>query len=308
MSIAISGSSITFPDQTQMSTAVGGSFRNRIINGDMRIDQRNAGASVSVQTTTTYILDRWSVLASANSKFTAQQNNGSVTPPSGYSNYFGIDVSASANVTLAATDQYLLRQGLEAYNASDFAWGTASAKSITLSFWVRSSLTGTFGGSLNGGGGGSTYSYPFSYSISSADTWEQKTITITGPTSGIWASDNSLFSWVGFDLGVGSTYSGTAGSWSNTYYSGTTGAVKVIQTNSATFYITGVQLEQGSTATEFERRPIGTELALCQRYYEVGYLGSSATALGAASRWTLQYKQVKRALPINVYTIVMGQN
>ena len=243
-------------------------FRNRIINGAMVIDQRNAGASVSVQTTTNYTLDRWAVLVAANSKCTVQQNAGSITPPTGFSKYLGVTVGASANVTVGATDQYLLRQGIEGFNMADLAWGTASAASITISFWVRSSLTGTFGGSLNGGGGGSSYSYPFTYTISSANTWEQKTITISGQTAGTWTTDNTLFTWVGFDLGVGSTYSGTAGAWANTYYSGVTGAVKIIQTNSATFYITGVQLEAGTTASPFEYRLYGTELALCQRYYE----------------------------------------
>ncbi len=242
--------------------------RNRIINGAMVIDQRNAGASVSVQTTTTYTLDRWAVLAAASSKYTVQQNAGAVTPPAGYAGYLG--VTSSAATTPSATDQYLVRQGIEGFNGSDLAWGTVDAKSVTLSFWVRSSLTGTFGGSLNGGGGGSTYSYPFTYTINAANTWEQKTITIAGQTAGTWAKDNTLFTWVAFGLGVGSTYSGTANTWANAYYASATGATNVIGTNGATFYITGVQLEKGSTASAFDYRPYGTELALCQRYYATG--------------------------------------
>jgi hypothetical protein len=246
-------------------------MRNRIINGAMVIDQRNAGASVSVQTTTGYTLDRWAALTASNSKYTVQQNAGSITPPVGFSKYLGVTVGASASVTVGATDQYLLRQGIEGFNMADLAWGTASAAPITISFWVRSSLTGIFGGALKGGGGGSSYSYPFSFSISLSNTWEQKTITIPGQTAGTWTTDNTLFTWVSFDLGVGSTYSGTANAWANTYYSGVTGAVKLIQTNSATFYITGVQLERGSTASSFEYRSYGTELALCQRYFEKSY-------------------------------------
>jgi hypothetical protein len=240
-------------------------FKNRIINGAMVIDQRNAGASVSVQTTTTYTLDRWYSLTAANSKYTIQQNAGSVTPPAGFTNYLGVTVGASAGVTVGATDQYLIRQLIEGFNVADFAYGTASASTVTLSFWVRSSLTGTFGGALVNNAG--DRSYPFTYSISSANTWEQKSVTVAGITTGTWVTNNGNGLNVTFSLGVGSTYSGTAGAWASAYYANATGSVKLVETNSATFYITGVQLEKGSTATSFDYRPYGTELVLCQRYY-----------------------------------------
>ena len=281
MSVSYGGDSITFADGSVQSGGWTG-FRNRIINGAMVIDQRNAGAAVSTGTNF-YTLDRWNVLAQTSAKITVQQNAGSVTPPAGFTKYLGITVGASASVTVGATDQYLLRQGIEGFNMADLAWGTASAAPITISFWVRSSLTGTFGGALKGGGGGSSYSYPFSFSISLANTWEQKTITIPGQTAGTWTTDNTLFTWVSFDLGVGSTYSGTANAWANTYYSGVTGAVKLIQTNSATFYITGVQLERGSTASSFEYRPYGTELQLCQRYCYVLRSASTLSQVGFSS-------------------------
>ena len=264
MSIAISGSSITFPDQTQMSTATGGSFRNRIINGDMRIDQRNAGASVTATTTAaiTYTLDRWGYYCTQASKFTIQRNAGAVTPPAGYSNYIGL-VSSSAYSVLSA-DIFQIIQRIEGFNTSDLAFGTANAKPITISFWVRSSLTGTFGGEINNYAG--TQYYPFSFSISSADIWEQKTITIAGSTTGTWASDNSSGLQFSISLGMGSTLTGTAGAWTSSQILAPTGSVNLVATSGAYLYVTGVQLEQGSTATEFERRPIGTELALCQRY------------------------------------------
>jgi|Laugresbdmm110dd_1035094.scaffolds.fasta_scaffold15613_2 hypothetical protein len=240
------------------------SFRNRIINGDMRIDQRNAGASVAITTSDNYITDRFFGIVSANSKLTGQQNAGSVTPPAGFSNYLGMTVASSANVTVGATDTYVIGQQVEGYNMADFAWGTASAIPVTLSFWVRSSVTGTFGGSLRNSG--ATRSYPFTYTISAANTWEQKSVTIAGETSGTWLATNGIGIRLLFGLGVGSTLSGTAGSWSSANYVSATGATKLIETNSATFYITGVQLEAGSVASPFERRDYGRELAMCQRY------------------------------------------
>jgi len=262
MSIAISGSSITFPDLTQMSTATGGSFRNRIINGDMRIDQRNAGASVT-PATGAYTLDRWSYYSTQASKFTVQRNAGSVTPPAGYTNYMGI--TSTSAFSISASDYFIMTQAIEGFNVSDLSFGTANAKTITLSFWVYSSLTGTFGGVIENSS--QARAYPFSYTISSANTWEQKSVTITGDTTGTWVTDNGLGLWLMFSLGTGSTFAGTAGAWVGSQRLGVTGATSVVGTNGATFYITGVQLEAGSTATEFERRPIGTELALCQRYF-----------------------------------------
>ena len=264
MSIAISGSSITFPDLTQMSTATGGSFRNRIINGDMRIDQRNAGASITQTTANDFVVDRWNVTGSVASKFTAQRNAGSVTPPSGYTNYLGITSLSSFSVS--AGDYFRIMQPIEGFNVSDFSFGTASALPITLSFWVRASITGTYGGAISNAS--QARGYAFTYSVSSSNTWEQKTITIPGDTSGTWLTNNGVGIYLIIGLGAGSTFSAASGSWiTQNYINTATGATSVVGTNGATFYITGVQLEAGSTATEFERRPIGVELALCQRFF-----------------------------------------
>ena len=243
------------------------SFRNRIINGAMVIDQRNAGAAVT-PTTNVYSLDRWEFYVTQSSKVTFQQNAGSVTPPAGFKNYLGFTVGASANVTVGSTDLFIIDQYIEGYNIADLGFGAAGASTVTLSFWVRSSLTGTFGGSLTNSG--NSRSYPFTYTISSANTWEQKTITVAGDTSGTWLSTNGTGLGVRFSIGTGSTYLGTAGSWSGTGYFGATGQTNLVTTNSATFYITGVQLEKGSTATSFDYRPYGTELQLCYRYYSQG--------------------------------------
>jgi hypothetical protein len=245
------------------TVAMGSSFlRNRIINGDMRIDQRNAGASVT-PTNAQYVLDRWMARLSQTSKFSVQQNAGSVTPPAGFDNYLGV-TSLSA-YTVGAGEAFGVRQLIEGFNTSDLAWGTASAVTVTLSFWVRSSLTGTFGGSLVNQG--ATRSYPFTYSINAANTWEQKSITVPGDTTGTWEKTNGTGIRVNFSVGSGSSASGTAGSWSGSDFFSATGATSVVGTNGATFYITGVQLEAGTVATPFERRQFGQELALCQRYY-----------------------------------------
>ena len=238
-------------------------FKNRIINGAMVIDQRNAGASVTGSTSQPYTLDRWQAVSTQNSKYTVQQDAGAITPPVGFNDYLGVTSSSAYSVT--SGDVFLIRQSIEGFNIADLGWGTANAKTVTISFWVRSSLTGTFGGRL--GNSAPTRSYPFSYTISTANTWEQKTVTIAGDTSGTWLVTNGIGMQVCFSLGAGSTYSGTANTWAGADYTQPTGSVSVVGTNGATFYITGVQLEVGSTATSFDTRSYGTELALAQRYF-----------------------------------------
>jgi hypothetical protein len=239
-------------------------MRNRIINGNMVIDQRNAGASVTPASGAfTYTVDRWSGYASQASKYTVQQNASSVTRPAGFTNYLG--VTSSSAYSVVSGDIFMLTQPIEGFNVADLNWGTSNAQTVTLSFWVRSSLTGTFGGVLQNGS--ANRSYPFTYTISSANTWEQKSVTIAGDTSGTWLTNNGAGIYLCFGLGVGSTYSGSAGAWSGSALYSATGATSVVGTNGATFYITGVQLEKGSTATSFDYRPYGTELQLCQRYF-----------------------------------------
>jgi hypothetical protein len=259
---------------TYASTGIG--FRNRIINGDMRIDQRNAGASVT-PAALEYQIDRWRYFASQASKITMGQNQGSVTPPAGFTNYLGL-TSSSAYSVLAA-DFFGYQQFIEGLNASDLAWGTANAQAVTLSFWVRSSLTGTFGGSIQNSG--TNRSYPFSYTINAANTWEQKTVTIPGDTSGTWLTTNGRGIAVNLMIGVGSNNSGTAGAWAGADYRSATGATSVVGTSGATFYITGVQLEAGSVASPFERRDYGRELIMCERYFQTGAMGyyDNATTL-----------------------------
>jgi hypothetical protein len=294
MTTIINGSSpsITFSDGSAQTSATR-PFLNRIINGAMVIDQRNAGASVTPTVGGVYLLDRYIFSLSQSSKYSVQQNAGSVTPPTGFTNYLGI-TSLSA-YTVGSSELFLFTQSIEGFNTADLAWGTASASSVTLSFWVRSSLTGTFGGTVSNSG--DTRVYPFTYTISVANTWEYKTITVAGDTSGTWLTNNGIGMNVRIGLGVGSSLSGTAGAWTGSTVYSATGATSVVGTNGATFYITGVQLEVGSTATSFDYRPYGTELMLCQRYFaKLTYDGTGGEVLvgiGIQSSTTDAWNYVK---------------
>ena len=257
---ASGGNTATINSMTPTADSLQG-FRNRIINGDMRIDQRNAGASVTLTSGGNFSVDRFQGFEDTDGAMTAQQDS---SAPAGFINSVKL-TTTTADGSLSASQYALFRQMVEGTNVADLAWGTASAKTVTLSFWVRSSLTGTFGGAL--GNSAFNRSYPFTYSISVANTWEYKTVTIAGDTSGTWLTTTGTGIRVNFGLGVGSDYNGTAGAWAGAGYLSATGATSVIGTLNATWYITGVQLEVGSVATPFERRPYGTELQLCQRYF-----------------------------------------
>ena len=267
-------------------------FRNRIINGDMRIDQRNAGASVSAGNA--YTLDRWGVRTDTGSGNTTQQ---STTVPTGFKNSLIVTIGTGASPT--SGQRNYIQQAIEGLNVSDLAWGSASAKTVTLSFWVRSSLTGTFGGALQNSAG--DRSYPFTYTISAANTYEYKTVTIAGDTTGTWLTTNGIGISLYIGLGNGSTFNGTAGAWAAADYRSATGSTNVVATSGATFYITGVQLEVGSVATPFERRPYGAELQLCQRYYEQANMAVYSTV----TRNSYSYHVPKRAYPSSV-TLTTG--
>lgn len=281
--------SLTVVDQGLLGTyAQYTGFKNRIINGNMTIDQRNAGASVT-PSTGTYTLDRWKLNPSQASKITVQQTPSATETGyatrvgAGFSSYLACTTASAA--TVGAADYFQLSQAIEGLNISDLAWGTASAKPVTLSFWAYSSLTGTFGGSLSNNG--QAVGYAFSYAVPTANTWTNITITIPGPTTGTWLTTNGIGLLVIFNLGCGSNYFGTANTWvTQNYINSPSGCVNMVATAGATFYITGVQVELGSTATSFDRRPYGTELALCQRYYiEVGVRNGSGSEVFVLQRW-----------------------
>jgi len=249
---------VSFGGTSVMSSSF---LRNRIINGDMRIDQRSAGASVTPAGGSAYYsCDRWQQFLTQNSKYSIQQ---STTSPAGFTNSL-LATSLSAYSVLAA-DNFSLCQQIEGFNVADLGWGASGALTVTLSFWVRSSLTGTFGGAL--ANSAVNRSYPFTFTINTANTFEYKTITVAGDTTGTWLTNNGTGLRVWFSLGSGSTYTGTAGAWAAADYRSATGATSVVGTNGATWYVTGVQLEVGTVATPFERQLYNAQLAQCQRYY-----------------------------------------
>ena len=260
MSLQLNGTNgVTYNDGTLQSSAPVG--RNRIINGNMTIDQRNAGASLTITANPQYTVDRWFAGVTNASKISVQQSS---TAPTGFTK--SMLVTSLAATTPGTSELYYMQQSIEGYNVSDLDFGLATAKTITISFWVRSSLTGEFGAVLLNAS--SNRSFPFNYTISIADTWTKITQTIAGDTTGTWLTTNGTGFQLRFGLGAGATFQGTAGSWGTTNAVTTTGATSVVGTSGATLYITGVQLEAGTTATDFENLQYGQQLALCQRYFE----------------------------------------
>jgi hypothetical protein len=275
----------------------GTNFVNRIINGDMRIDQRNAGASVTVNSATAaYPVDRWFGRGvSSAGVFTLQQVSDA---PTGFNNSFKATVTTTA-ASPGATDFYGIQQRIEGFNIADLGYGTASSQPVAVSFWVKSSVAGTFSVALSNN---NDQTIPVTFVVNAANTWEQKTVTIAGTSAGTWNATNATGLLIQFTLGAGSSRTGTADAWSTSFFVNATGATNLMATNGATFYITGVQLEAGSVATPFERRPYGTELALCQRYFEVFYADAQGQPIssyyygsGANFFWSWNFKQEKRA-------------
>jgi len=270
-------------------------MRNRIINGDMRIDQRNAGALV-ISSTSAFACDRWRAYNSgAGGTWTLQQSSDA---PVGFSSSMVATITSAGIPGESGIVQYI-----EGYNCADFGYGTANAKPITISFWVKSSVTGNFPFILRTTGG--ARSYLTTYNISAANTWEYKTITIPGETSGSINTANSYALILEWSLGGSVNATSVTNAWLSANNYNLTGSVQLMSTNGATLYITGVQLEKGSQATPFEFRHYGAELALCQRYYEV--IGGSSNVFPLVTTWAadasgttdtlMVFKVTKRAAP-----------
>ena len=280
-------------------------MKNRIINGAMVIDQRNAGASVAISTTI-YCPDRYQIRLVAGSGHTAQQVT---TAPTGFNNSLKITVGTGASPT--AGQNGFIYQAIEGYNMADLGWGTANAKTVTISFWVNSSVTGTYGFVLANNAG--NRAYVTSYTINSANTWEYKTITIAGDTSGTWETTNNCGIQVTFDIGQGSNRSYSAStSWQANDALGLSGGTKLVATSGATFYITGVQLEVGSSATGFEYVNYQTSLANCQRYLPAftatspAPLCSAYTTSSTNARGTFIFPVTVRSVPTGIVASSAG--
>jgi hypothetical protein len=276
-------------------------MKNRIINGAMGISQRGTSFANDASGTQ-YSLDRWNIYGTSSNEFTVTQGN---SAPAGFSNC--LTVTSSAATTVGASDTYLVQQSIEGFNTADLNWGSANAKTVTLSFWVQSSLTGIFGGSISNSA--FNYSYPFSYSIPVANTWTQISITIAGPTSGTWiGATNGIGMRVEWSMGSGSSVSGTSGAWTSSGLRSATGAVQVVATNAATWSVTGVQLEVGSSATGFEYRQYQQELALCERYYQLisAMNGTTGGSGGSSVYCSIPVRTSMRATPAAGQTGVLA--
>jgi hypothetical protein len=298
----VTSAGLSFPTGSTINTANTFGFKNRLINGNMAIDQRNAGASVTPTADGQYTLDRFRMSQTQNSKFNVQQ---STVVPTGFTNSLLITVASA--VTPSGSDFFGILQPIEGFNVADLGFGTANASTVTLSFWVRSSLTGTFSGMLYNNA--ANRSFCFTYTINSANTWEFKNITIVGDTSGTWTTNNTLGIGVYWDLGSG-VNTGTANSWQSTIVRRTSSSVQLVANAAATLQITGTQLEVGTQATSFDFRDYGRELILCQRYYEQEtcpiFINARLASAVAQSdgQGSLTYKTSKRALPTTTVTYV----
>lgn len=285
------------------------SFKNRAINGGMVVDQRNAGASITTGSGANFIVDRFNLFASVASKFTGQQNQGGVTPPAGFPNYLG--ATCSSAYTPGASEAFLIYQGVEGFNVADLDYGKSTAKTATVSFWARSNLTGNFAFAFRNAA--LNRQYVTSYNIGAANTWQYITLTIPGDTTGAWNSTNGAGINMCWDLGSNSAYNATTlNTWGN---QGSTnqaytfsGATQVISGTNNYLYITGVQLEVGTVATSFDFRDYGTELLLCQRYYEQsnGVIWSSTGYYSTFIRCGQPFLVQKRTTPTVTFSSVFN--
>jgi hypothetical protein len=283
------------------------SFRNRVINGDFLIDQRNSGASSTPTVDPTRTIDRWKVNIIGSGRCLVGQNLGAFASPAGFTSYYGMKVTTTTSV--GANDYFFFSQVVEGVNAIDWQWGTANAKTVTLSFWVQSSLTGTAGGFVrNAGSSASNYSrsYPFTFTINNVLTWEYKTVTIPGDTGTPWYTTQTDGVEFGIELWNGSTYQASPGAWAAGNYTGPSGGtINYAGTLNSVMNITGVQIELGNVATQFERRLYNFELAACQRYYEptIARLGGYNTT-GNYLRSSVYFNTKKRAAASPIFTVI----
>ena len=277
-----------------------GSTGNRIINGDMLIDQRNAGAAGTGASA--YTVDRWAFSGTQTSKFQWQRMPITVAP--GVPPFPNcLQLTSLSSYAAAASDLFAILQPIEAAMVSDFQWGTSSAQAVTLSFWALSTgLSGTFGGAIcNGSATGTrSRSYPFTFSIPAPNSWVKIVITIPGDAAGAWPiSGQGIGACLFFDLGSGSNNLGPAGAWASGPYVGATNSASLASINGSALQITGVKLESGSVATPYERQPLAQEVLSCQRYYlrKSSVMLKSYAPAGTQIGFTADFPVTMRAAP-----------
>ena len=263
------------------------SNRNKIINGAMTIDQRNAGAAVT-NIGPIYTVDRWTWFAQSGSGHNIQQVSDA---PVGFDNSLKVTIGTGA--APSAAHQNIVWQPIEGFNVADLNFGAVGAATVTFSFWAKSSIAGTYNVWIQNTG--SARSYVSTYTINAPNTWEKKSVTFAGDTTGTWLKTNGVGLFAGFSFGCGSNFNGTANTWASGNVKSTLGATNLIATNGATWQVTGVQLEAGDTATPFEHRSYGAELALCKRYYQrlrQGLAGrvESSTGIGGAMAFPVEMR------------------
>ena len=274
---------------------------NYLINGGCVVDQRNSGSAV----TSGFAIDRTQIEGfDGGGTGTGQRVTDS---PSGFTHSLKITVTGT-DTSLASTDFYTLRQIIEGQNIAHLGFGASGGTSVTLSFFVKSSLTGTFSCSL--GNGDNDRSYPITYTISSADTWEKKTMTFPADTTGTWGTDNGRGFSVRWSLGAGSGRLGTANQWNGSQAHGATGTTNLFATNGATFQITGLKLESGTVATDFEHKTFAQEALDCKRYYQI-IEGTSDLVMfgsGRASGTSHALVPVQLAVPLRASPTISSTN
>jgi len=291
---------ITFSGDVVPSTPL--SHRNLIINGAMQVSQRGTSFTTA-SGYGDYTLDRFTSAHTQTGKFTiAQVEDG----PTGFKN--SLKVTSSSAYTVGASEDFLIRHKIEGTNCIPLEQGTSNAKSVTLSFYVKSSLTGTFAVSFQNSA--NDRHYIATYTISSANTWERKTISLTLDTSGTWLTTTGIGLTIAFSLGVGSNLDGTAGAWAAGNKLSTSGSVDLVSTNGATWFLTGVQLELGDNATPFEHRSYADELHRSMRYFEQlmtsistqDFLCSGFNYSASQPQGVIRFEVEKRATPTMGYT------
>ena len=283
------------------------SFRNRVINGDFLIDQRNAGAATTPTVDGKPVIDRWKANIVGSGRCQVGQGLGGILAPAGFTSYLGMKVTTTT--TVGAGDYFFLSQVIEGVNTIDWFFGQPAAKTVTLGFWVYSSITGTMGGFVRNAGtsaGNYTRSYPFTFTVNSINTWEYKTITLAGDTTGTWYRTQTDGIEFGIDLWNGTTFQSSPGAWAAGNYTGPSGGtIDFAGTLNSYVYITGIQFETGPVATPFERRHYSYELAMCQRYYEttIARLGGY-NLTGGGLRSSVYFNTKKRPAASPTFTVI----